>query len=566
MWKFVSVLVVTCLAFTGIKAQDRDVPRAVMMVCGESELEDLDTDRVEHFSELMRHPVRINSLTRTQLEATGLFTPYQLASLSDYLLRHGNVCSESELACIDGFSPGLVKILSPFLDLDCGAASRKGSPKYSQAELAFRGGYKSRTDRDERKSMYGFKSRLSFSDKVQLSLAASDAYDSAKPYPTLYSANVVVHHRTGKVIVGGFNARFGEGLCMWNTASVSSLTTPSGFMKRPSGLSATNSFTGSSAKTGIATDFMTGRWKISALVSLPGVRNILTQAEKLMLSPAVNLTRFGRYGHISVTHDMAFSNFTSDSYRIPSMASSVDASACIDGVNIFCESAYDWVRNRPSTLAGCEFSVAGNVCLAAQMRYLPLSNEHAAAFASEFHCKKHRITLSTEGLYHPESKSKDGKESFQVKGQADWIWNPVTRFEVRVKLSERFRTWGLVSVTKIRTDVRYAQQAWNATLRLDAVHGSAFAFSGYAEAGYTGKAITVYGRYGMFMVDSWEDRIYVYERDAPGNFNVPALYGRGFWASMYISWKFTGWGKLYLSAAYKKPGNAELKLQTVLQF
>jgi hypothetical protein len=32
----------------------------------------------------------------------------------------------------------------------------------------------------------------------------------------------------------------------------------------------------------------------------------------------------------------------------------------------------------------------------------------------------------------------------------------------------------------------------------------------------------------MFFVDNWDDRICSYERDAPGNFTVPAYYGRGF--------------------------------------
>jgi hypothetical protein len=179
---------------------------------------------------------------------------------------------------------------------------------------------------------------------------------------------------------------------------------------------------------------------------------------------------------------------------------------------------------------------------------------------------RHRVSLSTEGKYHPESKSKDGADSYQVKGQVDWMWTPSSCVEVKMRISERYRTWGLASLTKFRADVRYLDELWNATLRFDAVRGADFSCSGYAEAGYTGKAVAVYGRLGLFMVDKWDDRIYVYERDAPGSFNVPALYGRGFWTSLYVSCKFSRWGRLYLSGIYKKPGNAELKLQCVLHF
>ena len=80
----------------------------------------------------------------------------------------------------------------------------------------------------------------------------------------------------------------------------------------------------------------------------------------------------------------------------------------------------------------------------------------------------------------------------------------------------------------------------------------------------------------MFCVDDWDDRIYVYERDAPGSFNVPAMYGRGVWGSVVMSWKVSRALKVYLRGGYKsyvfmveekkKPGKAELKLHAVLKF
>ena len=36
----------------------------------------------------------------------------------------------------------------------------------------------------------------------------------------------------------------------------------------------------------------------------------------------------------------------------------------------------------------------------------------------------------------------------------------------------------------------------------------------------------------LFFADSWHDRIYAYERDAPGSFSVPAFYGRGWKLSL----------------------------------
>ena len=87
----------------------------------------------------------------------------------------------------------------------------------------------------------------------------------------------------------------------------------------------------------------------------------------------------------------------------------------------------------------------------------------------------------------------------------------------------------------------------------------------YIEGGYKTETISVYLKQGYYNVSEWDDRIYSYERDAPGSFNVPAFYGRGLWTSLVMSWKFARWGKAYLRTAIK-PGNAELKLQCVFSF
>lgn len=559
-------MMVLGLAPDAVPSGEMEETQAIRKVCGVTDLESLDPDRVEYLSELLRHPVRINSSGKSELDATGLFTPYQVVSLLDYLSRHGQVLSTAELSEVDGFSRSVVEVVAPFLDFDDVSLTKYGGRGFVSGNVNIRGGYKSRTDRDERKSMYGFKSRLSFSDRVVLSMSSSEPYDSEKAWPTLYSGNIVWNHSAGKVVVGDFNARFGQGLCLWNTASFSSLTSPSYFMKRPSGLSASNSFTGTSALTGIASDFMAGKWKVSSLLSIPEVKTLRSEPEKIMLAPAMNLTRFGRCGHVAFTHCMAFSNVMSESYRIPKMMSAVDASVCVYGVNAFCEVAYDWVTCMTSALAGCEFRTGDSHSMAVQARYLPSSNEHAMVFAGEYAGKNHVLTYSAEGRYHPEGKSKDNVDSYQVKGQVDWNWKPSACVEVTMRFSERFRTWGVGYLTKLRADVRYLRRTWNAALRVDAVEGVDFACSGYVEGGYTGRRLTLYGRFGAFMVDNWDDRIYVYERDVPGNFNVPALYGRGIWISVYACWKFAGWGRVYVTGAYKKPGNAELKLELALHF
>ena len=111
---------------------------------------------------------------------------------------------------------------------------------------------------------------------------------------------------------------------------------------------------------------------------------------------------------------------------------------------------------------------------------------------------------------------------------------------------------------------------------MDALKCAGVAVLGYMEGGYTGSSFSSYLRAGAFMIDDWDDRIYVYERDAPDSFNVPAYYGRGMWAAFNIIWKPVLWcsiylrvswtGYLFMPEARRKPGRAELKLQTVFRF
>lgn len=113
-------------------------------------------------------------------------------------------------------------------------------------------------------------------------------------------------------------------------------------------------------------------------------------------------------------------------------------------------------------------------------------------------------------------------------------------------------------------------------MRLNALRCVGTGFVGYLEEGRKTDNMSIYLRQGLFFVDDWEDRIYVYERDAPGSFNVPAMYGRGWFASAVASMRINHSLRLYARASYtsyhfmmhekRKPGKAELKLQMIAKF
>jgi hypothetical protein len=112
--------------------------------------------------------------------------------------------------------------------------------------------------------------------------------------------------------------------------------------------------------------------------------------------------------------------------------------------------------------------------------------------------------------------------------------------------------------------------------RINALRCVGTGFVTYIEEGRKTESMSIYLRQGVFFVDDWEDRIYVYERDAPGSFNVPAMYGKGWFVSTVASVHINRVVRLYARASYtgyqfmtqekRKPGKAELKLQVVCRF
>ncbi|MBQ9075321.1 MAG: hypothetical protein IJY32_05090, partial [Mogibacterium sp.] len=185
-------------------------------------------------------------------------------------------------------------------------------------------------------------------------------------------------------------------------------------------------------------------------------------------------------------------------------------------------------------------------------------------------------TFSVDAIYYPVPKDASVKHSIQVKSQVDWNWTLGQSFTIRMRVSERFRTWGNKFRSELRGDFAYASGPFVVTMRLNTLHCEKIALAGYLEQGYKTDRFSVYTRQTIFKVDDWDDRIYVYERDAPGSFNVPALYGRGWSASLVVSAKIASLLRLYARASYtgyhlmppekRKPGKAELKLQMVFRF
>ena len=551
------IVVLLLFASVQVFGQRPSEEEAVLRALGVLQMEEADAEDVERLTDLLRHPVKINAAGRRDLESTGLFTPFQIASLLDYRERHGDVMSFIELSSVDGFTTQAAGRLEPFLTFDSGSLARKARQQF-KGEINARTAVKL-TEGDGHEWKYALKGKLIFRDALGVTFS-----------PFSHSASLSWTYGPGSIILGDFNARFGQGLCLWNTSVIGGLTSPSSYMRRASGISTSYSFSAANAMTGVAGNLSLGKWCMSGLLYFPGLK----KSDVSYLNPAVNLTRYFTFGHVGFTASGGISNLDSRNFMIPQLRVSGDASFCFNGVNVFGEAMYDMVGMAPAAVVGVESPAGEYTTVASLVRYLPLSDQHCWAASMESKKKRHSFLASVEAIYHPSGKTLSEGRAVQLKGQAEWHWDLCRWLSSEVRLAERFRTWGTPYRTDARIDLMADVGLLKIASRFNMLMCRGVGLLGYVEAQYKGRAgLKAYLRQGIFRIDNWDDRIYVYERDAPGNFNVPAYYGRGIWTSGYLSWRFARWGSLYARCSYvvypmmekkKKPGKAELKLQCVL--
>ena len=118
--------------------------KAFLALTGALYAEDMGEEEVERLDALRSHPLKINLVSRSRLVESGLFTPYQAASVIDYRNRNGDILSAAELAAVDGFSIESVAVYLPFISFESFALPGKSSDRasYMDNSIVFRSAVK----------------------------------------------------------------------------------------------------------------------------------------------------------------------------------------------------------------------------------------------------------------------------------------------------------------------------------------------------------------------------------------------------------------------------------------
>lgn len=566
MWRMITLICCMIVFLFPLHAQENEDIKSIARLLAEDP-EDVSEDEVERLSALLKHPLSLNISTEDVLNSSGIFSRFQVASLLDYRNRSGPCMSFLELASLNGFGEDFVERIKPFVSLEVLPDLKGRASNEFTERLSWR--YSPGTSR------YGYTSRykLKVGELLSASISCNRSLDGEGLAPDSFSAGVQTRLKKlpMSLVVGDFNARFGQGLALWSGSDFTSLNTPSAFMKRSLGVTVSSSYTGTNVLTGTALEYGYGRWSMTAFAAVPGIKTVKDKPEKLKFVPACNLCYGWKNGQAGITHYLEFAGLYADMY-IPSMRTSCDFAICVKGVDVFSEMMFDWVVCRPSAVIGVVSPVGDGGSVAALLK--AVEDEYFLALSGNM--KRRKLSGSVSGnmsLYTvPKAETQD--RSLQFKFHTQWQYLFSDSWQWTLRLTERFRTWGQVFRTDLRSDLVWKSERLSLTYRFNALHCNGLSWLTYLEGGLRYGKWNYYLKQGFFMVDDWDDRIYAYERDVPGAYNVPAFYGRGMWTSLMTSWKPSRWCSLYFRAGLttypfmqeKKPGKAELRFQSVFDF
>ena len=87
--KTLMVMVLTAALAVG----QGDFSASLVRLLGLESVESLSETLVEHYEQMSSHPLDINTSSRAELLSTGFFTPFQVASILDYISDNGPILS-----------------------------------------------------------------------------------------------------------------------------------------------------------------------------------------------------------------------------------------------------------------------------------------------------------------------------------------------------------------------------------------------------------------------------------------------------------------------------------------
>ncbi len=566
---------------------------AIALIVGAVSPEEVTESERERLMWRSLHPLNINSASRRALSESGLFSDFQVVSLLDYISSAGAVLSRSELSVVDGFDGEIAEALSFFVTFgDSPPREHWVSENRIYADTG----------------LYGLHAYLSKDEALELSAGGAGTW-KGRLEALSCSAAVTMPGRKARLYAGDFNLRFGQGLAAWNTMSIDDASSVASLIRRPTGMKLSRSLTGKYAQTGLGCSFDAGSVTFTVAATAPGLKKVLIgevnssrgKNDVAGLQGLLNCNWWHRKFSLGFTSVVA--GVPSTVQTVPSAEAggaedrrqvggrwyctadfSVDFRGCFGGFDFASELAGGVGQPLRAVVSATSPRLAEHFKAGVSLRYSP--SRHIALLVSEFSARSgHSASLSLR-LRHVAPKSHGavpaggglpGTNDVRMDARYRFRWNESSFAALRLRENIDVNSLS-ASVFSCRGEVTAGYAGiWASSALVSFSHSGKWGMVAFVEESCRmARMLSAYLRAGLFSVDNWEGRLYVYEHDIPGRFNVPAMYGRGVWGSFFANWKFCRRGSLAARLAYfsypfmqpsaRKPDRLEARLMLAIKF
>lgn len=224
--RFISLPLAIFLAFSsmailqGQEGQISDIINSIAEEMAENESESEEAGIIaERLYDLAENPVKLNQADENELSRLFFLSDFQIRSLADYIHSSGKIVSMFEIANIPGFDREVAEMMSPFTTLESGQVSNGDSSRIRNTLLinaTVRSNNRSSTASGspwKMLSKYKFTAG-GFTGGITAEKDPGEKFLSGNPpLPDFFSGHLAWTGKgiLRKIMVGDFNARFGQG-------------------------------------------------------------------------------------------------------------------------------------------------------------------------------------------------------------------------------------------------------------------------------------------------------------------------------------------------------------------
>ena len=560
-----------CLLLAGAveTARAQELPAAITTLIEQLAGQGSDAEElVRYYEGLMFNPLNVNAATRAQLEETGLLTLFQVESLLAWRERYGAIRSVTELGLVEGFTPEDARMLRTFFAF--------GEP---EPDRGVRQTYTAKFRKKWQQPGFSLTSKGLY-EAQDYSAGAVIDNDPKERFPDFWSVSA----RYKGLYAGGFTARFGQGLVLWKSFSLSAFGTPSSASRRGAGLREYHGTDESDFFRGLGWTHTFNAFTVTAFASYNAVDARIvdgcytsiatdglhaTEAERAkrhalhewVAGANVSWQR-GRW-HLGVTavgygYDKPNGRRVQDYNRYQQYDGAwgnlgFDWYGSLGSLRLFGEAAVD-AHRAPAALAGAVWSPSYHFETSLTARcYAPayiaphagaysslssVSNQIGATYALQWIRGRWTLRLNADYAYYPwkRYRADAGTSSLKARLQAIRSFRNGVEWETQLAWSSRL---------KARMRVTWpVSPAWTLSARMDANPG---ALGGYLDARWTpNRQWDVSARVTAWNTKDWDARLSFYERGVPQSFSVENYSGKGIGAYLTVKYAPTRWLEMWL--------------------